>query len=106
MGYDQSFPYIVEYTPYDEVVSLNAVWANNADNIGLYKDDMQYYRNTNNWHNISDIQNTRTDCIPSSTKLSNIKIYVPTHSISSYTNGIKYGVNASTWVSEIGRAHV
>ena len=99
MGYDQSFPYIVEYTSYDEVVSLNAVWANNADNIGLYKDDMQYYRNMNSWHNVSDIQNTHTDCIPASTKLSNIRIYVPTHSISSYTNGIKYGVNASTWVS-------
>ena len=112
---DQIFPYIVEYVKNasdrdgsnkvkKEYVSLYK--SEQLDTVRILKDDIKYYRDKNDWYcienqydnalNINDYINDDTEIYTT-----NLKIYIPTHSISKYIHNIKYAVTVNTWINGV-----
>lgn len=110
-GNNQVFPYIIEYSK--NAVTLNGDNVTNGEDILYYKENdkisffentIEYYRDKNNWYHISNlpISNMSIDnYIPNIVKTSNIKVYIPTHSISTYVNNIKYSLTLNTWINGV-----
>lgn len=107
LGNNQSFPYIVEYsknakssTEHNTTDGDDILWANNRGVIQLFEGDVDYYRDNNDWYAV-DRTNMSNIHIPTIVKTSNIKIYIPTHSISTYVKNVRYGVALNTWINGV-----
>lgn len=104
-GNDQVFPYIVEYINENKEYSVDTIkyFKEEEDNtIKLFNSNIEYYRDNNNWYSINTLNTDFcTNYIPKTVKLSNINIYIPSHSVSAYVKSIKYAVTLNTWINGI-----
>lgn len=107
LGNNQSFPYIIEYsknaksfTEHNSTDGDDILWDKYQDIIRLYEGDVDYYRDSNDWYHIDKTSMTN-QYVPIIVKTSNIKVYIPTHSISTYVKNIKYGITLNTWVNGV-----
>lgn len=98
-GNNQTFPYILEYTTNKRTIENHSVgyaYMNNC--VCLYNDDIRYYRYKNEWLPV-DSSAMQHLYIPELIDIANIRIYIPSHAISSYLKGFKYAINAHTWIN-------
>lgn len=107
LGNDQSFPYIVEYEKngknqdgHNSTDGDDILWDSNWDSVHLFEGKIKYYRDNNNWY-VVDRTNMVNTYIPNLVHTSNVKIYIPTHSISTYVSNVKYCVSVNTWINGI-----
>ena len=99
-GYNQSFPYLIEYKKGNVIANDCVVnWCNDYGVIRLHEKDVKYYRNTNEWYSVDNLKNVSSQYVPSDVNLSKITVYIPQHSLSTYMRGIKYAVTANTWIN-------
>ena len=98
-GYNQSFPYLIDYKK-GNVLSTDCVvtWCNDYGVIRLHEKDVTHYRDFNDWYPVDRLNDTSTEYIPSEINLSKITVYIPQHSLSTYMRGVKYGITANTWI--------
>ena len=106
-----TFPYIIEYVKSavtlsgtNEITDANIKYCNYNNTVYLLNSNVCYYKNLNNWYNIDrlPIANMSIDnCIPTTIKTSNIKIYIPNHSPVIYSKKIKYALSLNTWTHGI-----
>lgn len=105
LGNNQTFPYIVEYSKntksssgHNNTDGDDILWCIDNGIIRLFNSDVNYYRIINEWYNVNkDTMNN--SYIPYNAQITNIKLYIPTHSISTYTKSIKYAVTINTWIN-------
>ena len=106
-GNNQVFTYSIEYingTSIGNISSMHNIhWyqnINDENHIYLLEKDVEYYRDRNDWYSIENIddKNLKSDHIPEDVEISTIRIYLPSHSISSYSNNVKYIVSVNTWI--------
>ena len=91
----------LEYHENHNIISGdNVYWSKTDNTIHLLKHDIYNYRKVNEWHSVSGLQQSKTN-IPNTIKTANIKVYIPTYSISNYVNGIKYVISANTWINGV-----
>lgn len=111
----QSFSYVVEYNKNSAALNRHNIipstdingeyvikWCNDSGIVRLYTNDILYYRCKNDWYNKAKIQNWSTwstTNIPDKIKTSNLKLYIPNHTPSSYVSSIKYALNLNTWLN-------
>jgi hypothetical protein len=118
---DQVFPYIIDYGKNSRTICMwenknethefhtiiegnDVYWCDDNGIIRLFKNDIEYYRDTNDWYNTTNITNkvnVNTTYIPENVKTSNLKLYIPAHSISTYIKGIKYVISVNTWINGV-----
>ena len=99
-GNNQSFPYLIEYKKGNtKTDSHDIYWSINHDVIRLFQGGVTHYRNKNDWHDVKELYNRQHDYIPNNVNISNIKIYLPEHSPSTYLYSIKYIVTVNTWIN-------
>lgn len=100
-GYNQNFSYMLEYvnsnTEYDVENDADIKYFVRGKNVYLHTNDDVYFRNTNDWYYGHDEECVKT-YIPTSFNTSLVRVYLPTHSVDSYRNGIKYMLTLNTWV--------
>lgn len=100
-GYNQNFSYMLEYvnsnTEYDVENDADIKYFVRGKNVYLHTNDDIYFRNGNDWYYGHDEECVKT-YIPSEFNTSLIRVYMPTHSVDSYRNGIKYMLTLNTWV--------
>lgn len=98
-GYNQSFPYLIDYKK-GNVLSTDCVvtWCNDYGVIRLHEKDVTHYRDFNDWYPVDRLNDISTDYIPSEVNLSKITVYIPQHSLSTYMRGVKYGISVNTWI--------
>lgn len=99
-GSNQSFPYILEYSRLNTVISKNSAKMHNDNIVCLYKDSVRYHKGVNEWTKVST-DGWTNDCVPDTINLSNIKVLIPDHSISTYSNGVKYAITMCTWINGV-----
>jgi hypothetical protein len=101
-SWEVEFDNSLEYHENHNVIEKNDVHYGNKNNdIILVSDRVDYYRDINEWYNINTIQNKSNLYIPNNVKTSNIKVYIPTYSVSDYLSGFKYVVSANTWINGV-----
>ena len=107
-GNGQTFPYIVEYNKNARTIEGDNItnghdikWYRENDIIRFFDNNIQYYRDKNDWYNKSKLNISETRNIPEIVRTSNIKIYIPSHSVSTYIKNIKYVLTLNTWINEI-----
>ena len=100
-GNDQVFPYIIDYSKgsgnilvSDYKYTIDSI--NNV--IRFYNIDNYIYRDKNNWYT-SIKSDDKTEYIPEYIQTSTLKVYLPTHSVSTYAKSIKYAVTLNTWIN-------
>jgi hypothetical protein len=100
-GQNQKFPYIIEYKKGNTIsANFKVKWCNDNGIIRLHEDDIQYYRDTNDWYSVDNLTSMTDKYIPSDEiNLSKVTVYIPTHSISAYAKGIKYVLTVNTWIN-------
>lgn len=108
-GVDQTFKYLIDYTKdantnigHNTINGSDIKWYNDNNVIRIIKKDIEYFRNGNDWYNIKRL--TLPECdnyIPEKVNITNIKLYIPTHSLNTYMNGIKYVITVNTWINGI-----
>ena len=108
-GKNQMFKYLLDYTKgslsldgHNLMEGDDIIYCNDKGVIRLFRNDINYYRNLNDWYHInklefSDIRNY----IPETVHTSNIKIYIPSHAVSTYVKNIKYAITANTWINGV-----
>lgn len=98
------FKYLLDYTKSNTntIIDSNSIkfYKTNSD-IKLLMPDIEYYRDNNDWYSINNLVASRSTFIPENIKLTNIKIYIPNYSVSTYIKNIKYAVSLHTWISGI-----
>lgn len=104
-GHSQTIPYLIEYVKnaadsngHNIIEGNDVVYYLNQDVVRLISPDIQYYRQQNEWYNIDSLSGELTDFIPKDVKTTNIKVYIPAHSVSTYLKKIKYAVSINTWI--------
>lgn len=107
LGNNQSFPYIIEYVKNAKTsIGHNAtdgddiLWDKYMGVVRLFEGDVDYYRDNNDWYAV-DRTNMTNQYVPTLVRTSNIKIYIPTHSISTYIKNVRYGVALNTWINGV-----
>lgn len=104
-GNEQVFPYVVEHTKSDGLTYItneSISYCKDNDVIRLFSENIKYYRDKNNWYSKDYLQINNIildDYIPSKIKITNIKVYIPEHSVSTYVKSIKYAININTWIN-------
>lgn len=99
--WDVEYDNSLEYHENHNIISGNNVYWSKTDNtVHLLKHDIYNYRKVNEWHSVSGLQQSKTN-IPNTIKTANIKVYIPTYSVSDYINGIKYVISANTWINGV-----
>lgn len=105
---NQVFPYIVDYTKnentnnvYDTTVNNDVCWSRSGDVIRLFTQNIDVYRDKNNWYDRGNLSSLSSEYIPDTIVTNNIKVYIPTHSISAYISGVKYVLTLNTWVNGV-----
>ena len=99
-GYNQTFPYIVEYKKGDVIANDCVInWCNDYGVIRLHEKDVKYYRDVNEWYSVDNLKNRSTQYIPNDINLSKVTVYIPQHSLSTYMRGVKYAVTVNTWIN-------
>lgn len=98
---NQSFPYIVEYVM--DGVSMNShniKWNSDMheNSIKLFDDYIFHYKHGNEWYN-TNTEDYSNEHIPNDVNLLKLRVYIPAHSIEAYQRGIKYALNAYTWIN-------
>lgn len=110
---DISFKYLLEYSKNNTGKSVQNIeiddleqyipivkYYETLNDIKLFKNDINYYRNNNDWYSINKIKEEySTELIPKNIKLNSIKLYIPTYSISNYLKNIKYALSVNTWIN-------
>lgn len=100
------FKYLLEYSKSNSENTIgnnDVICCRTKSDIKLLQSDIKYYRNKNDWYsisNLSDIANIDSD-IPENIKLTNIKVYIPTYSVSTYLRNIKYALTLNTWINGV-----
>ena len=107
-GNGQIFPYIVEYSKDaktnngDNITNGGDIrWSKENNLIRLYEHNIAYYKDNSNWYHKDRLNINCNENIPENVPCSNIKVYIPAHSISTYIKNIKYVLNLNTWVNGI-----
>ena len=112
-GGKQTFKYLIEYNKnmsdlngHNTTEGEDIICCIDNDSIKLFKDDIHYYRQQNEWYHVSNlpspISNISVDSlIPTYVKTTNVKVYIPVYSISTYVSKIKYAVTAHTWINGV-----
>ena len=107
-GNSQVFPYMIEYSKNartsngDNTTNGSDIkWYRKNDIIRFFDENIQYYRDKNDWYNKSKLDISETRNIPSIVHTSNIKIYIPTHSVITYIKNVKYAITLNTWINGI-----
>lgn len=106
-GNSHTFSYIIEhsknalsYNDYGQAVNTTINYCVSNDAVKLHTKDIKYYRNKNEWYSVDEIYNY--DSLTSeSLKTSNIKIYIPLHSVATYVNNVKYAITLNTWINGV-----
>lgn len=104
-GNNQSFPYLFEYNENDinNITNHNIVWCEDLGTVRFYGNGITHYRDINDWYKYTDKTlesfNFSDKYVPKVVNTSTIKMYIPSHSISSYSKGVKYIVSCNTWIS-------
>lgn len=104
---NQIFPYILEYSKkstngdgHNATDGHDIGWCKSNEIIRVIGEDINYYRDKNDWYSIKNIS-LSNDNIPNSVYTSNVKVYIPTHSISTYVKSIKYVVTFNIWINGV-----
>jgi hypothetical protein len=98
-GNDQVFKYIIEYLNGGDMSDGQDIrWKSGIDNVYLLEGDTKYYRNRNEWYH-TDFTDMSNQYIPEYTDVSTIRVYIPEHSIDTYSKNAKYALTANTWVN-------
>lgn len=101
-GNNQVFPYLIEYSKgntFQDGMCVN--WCIDRNIIRLLDNDIQYYRYGNEWFNVSSLVIDNHQYIPNKINTSTIRVYLPTHTISSYIRNIKYCLSLHTWINGV-----
>lgn len=99
-GYNQSFPYIVEYNKGNVIANdFDVKWCNDNGVIRLFEEDVKYFRDVNDWYHVDTLNNMSSEYVPTDINLSKLIIYIPQHSLSTYKRGLKYAVSVNTWIN-------
>lgn len=107
LGNNQSFPYIIEYSKnaktsmgHNATDGDDILWDKYMGVVRLFGGDVDYYRDNNDWYAV-DRTNMTNQYVPTIVRTSNIKIYIPIHSISTYVKNVRYGVALNTWINGV-----
>lgn len=100
-----TFTYLIEYGKSNDIYNIcnsndiKCYASEFNDNITrLVLNDVKYYRDKNDWYNINRLSTLENAYIPNEIRKSHIKVYLPNHSVSTYSNGIKYMISLNTWI--------
>ena len=101
LGLDQTFTYLIEYIK-DNTISYNDTSKYLVDNdvIHLFSENIKHYRKQNDWYSVLNEDNYLIDTIPQDVEYSKIRVYIPNHSISTYSRGVKYVLTLNTWIAD------
>lgn len=99
-GNNQIFTYIVEYNKGINAPIMHNTYWHKDTSIKLFDNSIKYYRNQNEWYLIDSLDKQQSN-LPNELNMSNIRVYIPTHSISTYIKGIKYALTINTWINGI-----
>jgi hypothetical protein len=106
---NQKYPYVVEYVKNassidggnvikKDIVSMSI----DKGVVRLFHNDIKYYKRHNDWYNINTLTDTTNEYIPDTNiRTSNLKVYIPAHTPSSYLPNIKYAVSINTWINGV-----
>lgn len=98
-GNGQTFKYLIEYLNGGDMSDGQDIrWNSNNDIVNLFEGDTEYYRDKNEWYH-TDFIGMSNQYIPDITDVSTIRIYIPEHSIDTYSKNAKYALTANTWVN-------
>lgn len=107
---EQIFPYLVSYEKLEGTNdSTNAVLGKDVtycvdefnDTVRFIKDDINHYRYKNIWYRTDKLQNVTNTYIPDIVKTSNIKVYIPTHQLTTYFKKVRYALTVNTWINGV-----
>ena len=101
-----AFPYIIEYNKnsknshtHNATNGTDIYWCQDGNVIRLLEESIKLYRDKNDWCYASNLSDKQYTQIPNTVYTSNIKVYIPSHSISTYVSGIKYALSLNTWIN-------
>jgi hypothetical protein len=99
-GNGQTFKYLIEYlNAADHSDGQDIRWEQvDNDNVHLFEGDTMYYRDKNEWYH-TDFTGMSNQYVPEYTDVSTIRIYIPEHSIDTYSKNAKYAITANTWIN-------
>lgn len=93
---DNTFKYLIEYNRVLYNSNDEISYSVDGDRIDIYKDS-SWVKHNNDWIN-SNNAITKTDYLPTTYKLFNIKLYYPEFSVDTYSN-TDYMLTVNTWVN-------
>ena len=99
-GNNHVFPYIVEYSKGHSTTQTTVEWSKTKTDVKILNDSIKYYRNVNEWYG-NDIVSKSAQYMPDDINISNIKVYIPTHSASTYINNVRYMLSLCVWINGV-----
>lgn len=104
-GNNQKFSYVLEYNNESSYTANDTIsWFKTNDKqetIYLSDSNSNVYRKRNDWYNYDDSIMLSVQNIPNSIRKTNIKVYLPEHSVSAYAKNIKYALTLCTWINGV-----